>query len=139
MWNLDQLKHAVTHMNEYADRETHWVNALEKDLAALGVGLNAHVEYKGRTDADRLVIAYARSGPKWRICVAKNNDMRPWTDWDRLTKVLTFPLLPDLITALTDEAEKFITTYCAAPRSGSSTAGTSAASASTATSPAPAG
>jgi hypothetical protein len=120
--SLSQLREVIPQLNKAADEAAAIVQSVEKELAELGVGIEAEVliagqhktktvkEYLGERPwfsasntslAYRRVQAGAKSAFRITVVVEKENvDATPWSECPRDVKLASFPKLPELLEKL---------------------------------------
>ena len=119
--SMERLVQSTTELNEATDEAARVVLATESFLAKeCSVGIESFVEVSseyvndydaGRTMTIITTLCYERYGDRFRITVfhgdgTEDNSVRkPWSEWDRTTKLETVRFLPELIESIANAAD----------------------------------
>jgi hypothetical protein len=118
--SIQGIRESVGRLNELTDTAAKVVLRVEKFLnEKCSAGVEASVTVKqSRCAADDpptyTKLKYARFGPRYRITVTEEDwtegneseTVKPWSDWDRETKLETFGFLPELLTEIATRVDE---------------------------------
>src|SRR5262245_24488151 len=115
--SLARVRTSANRLNQLTDDAARTVREVEDLLRECSVGIEAWVvvDQPPQVSEEFKSLGYSRWGQQFRIVVAHGREddptdatVKPWSDWDRATKLESIEKLPELIEAIVKEVDSRI-------------------------------
>jgi len=117
--SLEKLKKSTTQLNKITDEAAQLVIAVEAFLnRECSVGLETYLQVASQAidehgTEESTVLGYARWQGRFRIVVTigidpEESQTKPWSEWDRETKLETVKKLPDLLQQIAADVDTHV-------------------------------